>query len=372
MKPVYVAATGQHIGKTTTTLGLVEGLHQRGLRTGYCKPVGQQHLTLNGVIADKDAVLFADSIGFAINPDWHSPVIIGQGVTRRYIDNPSDFPFRERIMEAAHHMMTNYDAIVYEGTGHPGVGSVAGLSNAQVAEMLGAGVVMVVEAGIGNTIDRLSLCLSLFKEKKVPVWGVIINKVYEEKKDEIAYYLSKRLHQMDIPLLGLIPYDRTLSYPIMEAVCQAVDGKVVLYPGKLNNLVADIMAGSLVEVEEFNSFENILLVVSNKRLDEAIDKIVAICKLKNLKKTPLSGVLVTGDTKHGHWIEDFELNHPYFEEHQVPVISTALDTYGSVVKISRIEVKINTATPWKVSRAIELVREHVNFDFLLERMGGKN
>lgn len=368
MKPVYVAATGQHIGKTTTTLGLVEGLRQRGFRTGYSKPVGQQHLTLDGIIADKDAVLFADSIGFAINPDWHSPVIIGQGVTRRFIDNPEGFPFRERIMEAATYMGANYDAIVYEGTGHPGVGSVAGLSNAQVADMLGAGVVMVVEAGIGNTIDRLSLCLSLFREKKVPIWGVIVNKVYEEKKEEITYYLNKRLQQMDIPLLGLIPYDRTLSYPIMETICQAVNGNVVLHPEKLNNRVADIMAGSLVEIEEFNSFENILLVVSNKRLDEAIDKIVAICKLKQLKHTPISGVLVTGDSRHAHWIDDFELNHPYFEHHQIPVISTALDTYGSVVKISRIEVKINTATPWKVSRAIELVREHVNFDLLLENM----
>jgi hypothetical protein len=48
------------------------------------------------------------------------------------------------------------------------------------------------------------------------------------------------------------------------------------------------------------------------------------------------------------------------------VITTLLDTYGSVVKVSRIEVKINNRTPWKSKRAIELISEHVDFDTLLK------
>lgn len=368
MKPIYVAATGQHVGKTTTTLGLVEGLRRRGFRTGYCKPVGQQQLEIGDLVADKDAVLFADSIGFQINPDWHSPVIIGRGVTRQFIEDPHQFHFRERILAAAEYLSANYDAVVYEGTGHPGVGMVANVSNPQVAKMLGAGVVMVVEAGIGNTIDRLGLSMALFREHGVPVWGVIINKVYEEKMEEIGFYLRKRLTQMDIPLLGLIPYDRSLSYPIMETIRQAVDGKTLLNRHKMGNQVAEIIAGSLIDVEEFNSFENTLLVVSSKRVEEAIEKINAISHLKSLGQSPLSGVIVTGDGRHSHWIDDFEIEHPYFDDHEIPVVSTPLDTYGSVVKISRIEVKINTATPWKVSRAIELITEHVDFDSLFERM----
>jgi len=368
MKPIYVAATGQHVGKTTTTLGILAGLRERGIRAGYCKPVGQQHVEVSGIIADKDAVLFADSVGFEINPDWHSPVVIGQGVTRAFIDKPDNFHFRERIQAAQRHLSSNYDVVVYEGTGHPGVGSIADLSNAQVAHMLGAGVVMVVEAGIGNTIDKLSLCLSLFREQKVPLWGVIINKVYADKMEEVSYYLRKRLHEMNIPLLGMIPYDRSLSFPIMEAIRQAVEGRVILNRDKMGNRVAEIIAGSLVDIDEFNSFENTLLVVSSKRLDEALHKVSAISKIKKLEQSPLSGVIVTGDGRHADWVEDFNFNHPYFEEYKVPVLATALDTYGSVVKISRIEVKINTSTPWKVSRAIELIHEHVNFDELLRKM----
>ena len=56
----------------------------------------------------------------------------------------------------------------------------------------------------------------------------------------------------------------------------------------------------------------------------------------------------------------------YIEKYKIPVLTTPLDTLGSVVKISRIEVKINTRTPWKAVRAIELIKKHVNLNSILE------
>jgi len=368
MKPIYVAATGQHVGKTTSTLGLVANLVNRGFRTGYCKPVGQKHVNFGGLIADKDAVLFSKVIGFDISPDIHSPVIIGKGVTKEYLSDPTQFDFESRIRFAERHFKSHNDIVVYEGTGHPGVGSVADLSNAHVANMLGAGVIMVVEGGIGRTIDKLTMCLALFREKKVPIIGIIVNKVKPHKMEEIEFYLSKKFDQWGIPLLGVLPYDQTLSFPILATVRQAVNGKVILNEEYMNNRVEDIVAGSLLDPEEFTSFQNILLVASIKRLNDAIAKIEHIAKIKNLEHSPLSGVIVTGDGRHAKWYDEADLDSPYFKENNIPIISTKLDTYGSVVKVSRIEVKINTRTPWKSQRAIELIDKHINFELLLERL----
>ncbi len=369
MKNIYVAATGQHVGKTTSTLGLVVNLAERGFKTGYCKPVGQQFINIDGAIADKDAVLFSDFMDFSMNPAWHSPVVLGPGITKAYIENESQFDFKARIRKASQRMESTYDLVVYEGTGHPGVGTVVDLSNAEVAQMLDCGVVMIVEGGIGNTIDRLHMSLALFREKNVPIWGVIVNKVYEEKKEEIEYYLRRKFDKMDIPLLGVMPYDRSLSFPIMETINQAVEGNVVLNEDRLGNRVEDIVAGSLIDIDEFSAFRNILLVVSYRRIDEAIAKIEEIVEMKQLTESPLSGVIVTGDGRHARWYERADFNKPYFIENQIPVITTTLDTYGSVVKISRIEVKINTRTPWKIKRAVELIREHVDIDRLINQMG---
>lgn len=368
MNAIFVASTGQHVGKTTSTLGLVANLQEKGFNTGYCKPVGQQYITSEGISADKDAWLFAKFIGFEINPDWHSPVVVGRGVTKKYIEDPTQFNFTERIQYAAQQLAQQTDLVVYEGTGHPGVGTVIDLSNARVAKMLGAGVVMIVEGGIGSTIDRLNMSLALFQQHEVPLLGVIVNKVKQEKIEEVKYYLSKKFAERKLPLLGVLPYDQTLSLPIMATISRAVDGNVLLNGDFLNNRVEDILAGSLVDTEEINIDQNILLVASIKRLNEAVEKVKEITRIKKLGKSPISGVIVTGDGRHARWYDKADLTNPYFREHNIPVITTELDTYGSVVKISRIEVKINTRTPWKVNRAIDLIREYVNFDLLLERM----
>ena len=369
MKKIFVAATGQHVGKTTSTLGLVANLRLRGYKTGYCKPVGQKHITVDGMTADKDAVLFSKVIGFQMDPALHSPVILGSGVTAEYIDNPAQFNFREDLARASTALESAYDVVVYEGTGHPGVGSVVDLSNADVASMLDTGVVMVVEGGIGSTIDKLNMSISMFREKQVPIIGVIVNKVIKDKYEKVEFYLEKKLNKMGIPLLGLLPYDPTLSFPIMATVKLAVKGTTLVNGNCLGNKVEEIIPGSLLEGHDFHHVKNALLVVSSRRLNDTIARIKRLEKEYELEQSPLSGVIVTtADGNHSVINDHSILSNPYFQEHEIPVLHTNLDTYGSFVKISRIEVKINTRTPWKSRRAIELIKNHVNFDLLLDRM----
>jgi len=57
---LYVAATRQHVGKTTVSLALMSGLQKRFDQVGFIKPVGQQAMTFPNkkgqiVTIDKDA-----------------------------------------------------------------------------------------------------------------------------------------------------------------------------------------------------------------------------------------------------------------------------------------------------------------------------
>ena len=49
MRHLYLAATGQNRGKTTVSLGVMDGFTRRGLSTGFCKPVGQRTVIQDGV-----------------------------------------------------------------------------------------------------------------------------------------------------------------------------------------------------------------------------------------------------------------------------------------------------------------------------------
>src|SRR5690349_9545424 len=153
MKSIYMAASSQHVGKTTCTLGLVSALMREGYHIGYCKPVGQKSLEVDNLRVDKDTVLFADLIDFELDPELHSPIILGPGATTKFLDDPGEFHLEEDVINAAARLGKTHDIVIFEGTGHPGVGSVAGMSNAHVAKIVKAPVIMVVEGGVGSTID---------------------------------------------------------------------------------------------------------------------------------------------------------------------------------------------------------------------------
>jgi len=92
-RPIFVAATRQHVGKTTVSLALMSGLKKRFDRVGFIKPVGQQHIPVadskgREIRVDKDVQVMKEF--FALDHIEYadmSPVIIPRGYTSRYIDH---------------------------------------------------------------------------------------------------------------------------------------------------------------------------------------------------------------------------------------------------------------------------------------------
>lgn len=360
LKNLYVAATSQHVGKTTSTLGIAASFKKAKINTGYCKPVGQRHIELKGSVVDKDAVLFADLLKLDIEPEIHSPVIIGKGATQTFLDNPEKYDLSQYIINAKNKLNATHNAVIYEGTGHPGVGSVANISNAKVAKLLNAQVLMVVEGGIGSTIDQLNMSMAIFREFDVPVIGVIVNKVIPAKIDIVREYVGKWLSKKNLRLLGVVPYDSTLGYPLLWTISNSINGKFEYYTERGFNKIENILAGSLVDVDVLAKSTDNLLVVSSRVLDEAISKIQDFSETEGLEESPLNGIIITGE---GEMSEDCKL---YIEKYKIPVVRTLLDTYGVVIKISKLEVKIIRRTPWKIAKAIELINANVDIKQMIK------
>lgn len=357
---LFITATGEHVGKTTTTLGLISMLKNQNINVGYCKPVGQKFVMVGDEQVDKDAFLFGDFLGYGIEAKLHSPFTLAHGKTADYLDAPYLEEIKSKILAAQSALDEKHQTVVYEGTGHSGVGSVVDMSNADSAKLLGAKVVMVVEAGIGNAIDRLMLNVALFQQKGVKVSGVIINKAKPEKIDYIRKYLEIKLQKENLPLLGIIPYDEELVHPLMHTIKKSINGEVVCNENQMDNRVRDIIAGSLIDLKELEGKKDLLLVVSSSRLAESVEKLK---KITHEHESPLSGIVITGR-------EDFNGRElAYFKKHRIPVIRAQMDTYAVVVRISKIEVKINPRTPWKVNRAVNLFNRHIDLDKMKEIVG---
>ncbi len=223
MRHLYLAATGQNRGKTTTSLGLLDLFLGQGLHTGFMKPVGQRTVVdESGVPADEDAVLVKAVYGLPEPLQVMSPVHIPRGFTKSYIAGEVVEDLGARISAAHATFIAATDVLLVEGTGHAGVGAVIGLSNAVVARLLRAPAVIVSEGGVGRPIDEIILNASHFTAHGVEVAGAIVNKVNVDAQPGIASILEKGLARHGIPLLGVIPYRPILSNPSLAMILEGI------------------------------------------------------------------------------------------------------------------------------------------------------
>src|SRR3954469_24746442 len=227
MRQLYLAATGMNRGKTTVALGLLAALADRNLDIGFTKPVGQRYAIVDDQPADEDAILMRAALGLSDALSLMSPVHIPRGFTKAYIRGVVTPDLGERIRSAHETLAAKHELLLIEGTGHAGVGSVVGLSNAQVARMLRAPAAIVAEAGVGRPIDEIVLNRALFARHGVEVVGAIINKVNAEEHPTLPEVLRDGLARHGIELLGLLPYRPLLSNPTLSMLVEQVRGEVL-------------------------------------------------------------------------------------------------------------------------------------------------
>jgi hypothetical protein len=244
MRQLYLAATGQNGGKTTTSLGLMNGFLERGLRAGFMKPVGQRTIIDHGEHADEDAVLMHETFGLREPYSVMSPVHIPRGFTKAYIAGQVVDDLGAKIIRAQE-AFAAHDLLLIEGTGHAGVGAVIGLSNATVAAMLGAPTIIVSAGGVGRPIDEIVLNAALFERHGVAVAGAIVNKVDIEAQPGIARVIERGLAPFGIPLLGTLPLRPILSNPTLGMILEGVHGEPIHAGPDLDQVIDGVAIGAM-------------------------------------------------------------------------------------------------------------------------------
>lgn len=232
---VFIAGERQHAGKTVSSLGIISALcnHIDPKDIGYFKPVGQEMITLpTGERIDKDVRIIKEFTGVDM-PDMGllSPVRIVSGVTRDYIMGTRQREITAAFEKNIHqtlHTLSDKKLIIAEGTGHPGVGSVVGLSNSRVANLLGARILYLVGGGIGRTLDELEVDLSYFSHHQSRVAGVLFNKVLPKKVEMMKEVLSEKALCRIFPewdpaleVYGYMPQVKYLNNPSMHLISQS-------------------------------------------------------------------------------------------------------------------------------------------------------
>ena len=362
-KAIFIAATGQNVGKTTICLGLLAGLRKRFARVGFIKPVGQQHLEVEGGLKiDKDAVLFKEHFSLEAPYTDISPVILPSGFTRRYLRGEVERDtLRHRIRDSFHRITEDSDYTIVEGTGHVGVGSIVELNNACVAKDLDIEVVIIVSGGLGSAHDELALNIEMCRAYGVQVRGVILNRVRPDKRDMILEYFPKALKKFGVPLIGCVPFSKYLSTHSMEDFewlfqSKLLAGQEYRYRHfRRTRLVAGSLE-SYLEEEVPNE-----LVITPASRDDIIHAIL------DRYSEPLSGdgrlnvgLLLTGRQAPS------KQTLQRIERGAIPTLYVPLCSYDAMKMLTSFIAKTRKEDERKVAKAIEIVESNIDFSLLCQ------
>lgn len=363
-KGIFVAATGQHVGKSTLCLGIIAGLKKRYKNIGFLKPVGQEHVQVeSGSQVDKDVVLFKEQFRLKADYEDMSPVIVPSGFTRRYLDGDfDDASFLDKITKAYEHVTARNDYTVVEGTGHVGVGTIIGLNNARIAAALGLDVIIICQGGLGSSLDELALNITLCHHHGARVRGVILNRVLDSKRKMLLNYFPRALQIWDIPLIGAIPYSNFLGTPSMRDFAQLFRTQLIAGDQQCYRHFKHtrLVAGSLDSYRD-EIFPNQLIITPASR-EDIIAATLETHQL-SLQETGVDfegGMILTGRRRPCDRIVE------RICEVDLPTLYAPLDSYTAMKKITSFIAKTGKGDVRKVEKAIALVESHINFDILCE------
>src|SRR3954464_3009928 len=337
---VFIAATRQNDGKTTTSLGLLSALQRIHGRIGYIKPVGQRFVEIEEQKIDEDTVLM-DRV-FRLNCPLvdMSPIAVEPDFTRKYLQSSNNEALVKKIHKAFDRVAWEKDFVLCEGSGHAGVGSVFDLSNAQVAKILEAKVIIVTQGGIGKPIDEVSLNQALFEKEGVEIIGVILNKVLPDKVGHVADFARRGLKRKGLDLLGVIPHQRMLSSPTVALLRDELKAELLSEPQSMDSLVEDVVVGAMGAQNAISYFKRgVLLITPGDREDI----ILAACTgLDADRQDMMAGMVLTGNLRPNPNLLKVIRGMP------IPVLLAVEDSYRVASKVHDITVKTRPADANKI------------------------
>lgn len=295
-RKIFIAATGQNTGKTTISLSLVHLARQKYKRVGFIKAVGPKCQEFNGCVVDKDAALMARVFGLEEDIHLMSPVVLGRGSTKRFLDGHlTTAELEERLVTACREMEKKYDFLVIEGAGHGGVGSVVGLNNARVARLCDAPVVMVSGGGIGCVIDSVLLNLPLYRAEGNAAKLLLVNRLLPEKRSESLGYLAKAFAPLALHVTGAFDYSPVLANPTLNHISRLLASPLKGDPGARNRIIHHIQLGAASSQRVIDLLAPSTLLLTTSSRDELIVTLSSLYHIPAYHEK-IAGLVIPGHT----------------------------------------------------------------------------
>ncbi len=359
VKRLYVTATRRTDGKTAIVLGLMLALQKRMSNVGFIKPLGKRDVEARGVGLDEDSLLIEKACRVHCSIQDMSPVTIDREFSEEFFQLGAREPLMDRILEAFRRIAQQKELVLIEGTGHACLGSVYGLSNAEVAKALGSRVIIVSSGGVGEPIDEIALNASFFRQHGVEVAGAIVNKARPHEIPTLKAFGRRALDRIGVRLLGVVPHHPIFETKTVLQVFEGIGAQLVNGEARLSTRVGTVLVGAMTPHNAIEAFEDdALLVTGGDRTDLILAAIAS--KLITPEGRGLAGLVLTRGLRPPDSVMRL------VKRTDLPVAIVSSHTFDAAQKVIQLEPKIAPTDKRKHEVALALVEEHVDLDAVLE------
>jgi BioD-like phosphotransacetylase family protein len=363
-RKVFVAATGQNSGKTTTSLSLMYMAKKKYDRVGFIKPLGPKPITSkSGLVVDKDAALMAEVFGLEDDLPLMSPLVLMPGDTQKLLDGKlSGDEMQQKMFAAIDELDKKNDFLIIEGAGHTGVGSVIGLSNAKVAKTAESPVLLVTGGGIGNVVDAAYMNLALFQQEGVEVRALLANKIIPDKREKTLHYLGQAFSAEPFKVIGGFNYQPILANPTLRRISGVLGLELHGNRETEGQIVHNVQIGAAATQRVIDLLcESTLVLVTSSR-DELLVTLANIYNLPEYRHR-LAGLLIPGVA------EISAITQKILDRSGIPYMRTEKTTADVFNQINDDVSKLNAKDTQKIDLVMELADKRFNFDAIDALLG---
>lgn len=363
-RKIFIAATGQNSGKTTTSLSLMYMARKKYARVGFIKPLGPKPtVASNGMVVDKDAAVMAEVFGLEDDLPLMSPLVLLPGDTQRLLDGElSGAEMLQKMLAAITELDRKNDFLIIEGAGHTGVGSVIGFSNARVAKLADAPVVMVTGGGVGNVVDAACMNLALFQKEEAEVRAILVNKIIREKREKILRYLNLAFAAESLKVIGGFNYQPILANPTLRRISQVLDIEIKGNQETAGQIVHHIQIGSAATQRVTELLKESSLVIVTSSRDELL---VTLANIHNLPEYShlLAGLVIPGVAKIS------PITQKILDRSGIPYMRTNRTTADVFNTINDDVSKLNAKDTQKIDLVMKLADKRFDFEAIDALLG---
>jgi BioD-like phosphotransacetylase family protein len=352
---LLVTSTADSTGKTAVALALALAARDGGKSVGYMKPKGTRLESNVGKTLDADPMLARELLDLddpmhELEPVVYSPTFVREAVRGR--EDPA--ALRETVREAFADLAAGRDLLLVEGGGL-NAGATVGLTDPEVADLLGARVLLVAPYSGPEDIDDVLVASERFGDR---LSGVLFNAVGDAAFDDLASDVVPFLSGRGVRTFGTLPRVKELAGVAVADLGQELGARTLTDGAPTDAIVERFVVGAMSAGEALPALRRTRSAVLVSGGDRP--EIVTAA----LDASGIEAVLLTG----GFQPPAAVLGRA--EEAGVPVLLVQADTTTAIERLEGVIRSGRARDARTVERMGDLLAEYADVDAMLLGTGG--